>query len=169
MCDFFNKCLLFCYFLEVWTLNANHQFSLYYYDFMKSQYEFLTFIFIYTTGYFIMIVKAPFQLVSSELLKQTKKQNNDVKNTFQKGADWFCVMVGYANGSVGFYTNDGHLLLMEKFDDKPVLKISCHTGMYGTLPDDVYILYASSECIVAGPALFKTLRRAKTQLARGKP
>lgn len=57
---------------------------------------------------------------------------------------------------------------MEKLDEKPVMKISCHTGTYGTLPDDVHILFQTCECIVSGPSLFQTLRIAKSQLARGK-
>ncbi|KAI5632356.1 rab3 GTPase-activating protein regulatory subunit [Phthorimaea operculella] len=84
----------------------------------------------------------------------------------QNGPDWFCIIVGFKNGSVGFYTNTGHLLLMEKLDEKPVMKISCHTGTYGTLPDDIHILFQSSEYIIAGSSLFQTLRNAKAQLAK---
>lgn len=86
----------------------------------------------------------------------------------QRGPDWYCILVGFINGSVGFYTNTGHLLLLEKFDESTVLKITCHTGTFGTLPDDICILYESSECIVSGSSLFKTLRYAKAQLAKGK-
>lgn len=75
--------------------------------------------------------------------------------------------MGFKNGSVGFYTNTGHLLLLEKLDDKPVVKISCHTGTYGTLQDDIHILFQNSECIVSGSSLFQTLRNAKAQLAKG--
>ncbi|XP_075974743.1 rab3 GTPase activating protein [Anticarsia gemmatalis] len=84
----------------------------------------------------------------------------------QNGPDWFCIIVGFKNGSVGFYTNTGHLLLLEKLEDKPVLKISCHTGTYGTLPDDVHILFQSCECIISGSSLFQVLRNAKAQLAK---
>ncbi|XP_028156168.1 rab3 GTPase-activating protein regulatory subunit [Ostrinia furnacalis] len=84
----------------------------------------------------------------------------------QNGPDWFCIIVGFKNGSVGFYTNTGHLLLLEKLDEKPVMKISCHTGTYGTLPDDIHILFPTCECIVSGTSLFQTLRNAKSQLAR---
>ncbi|XP_037975017.2 rab3 GTPase-activating protein regulatory subunit [Plutella xylostella] len=84
----------------------------------------------------------------------------------QNGADWFCIIVGYQNGSVGFYTHTGHLLLSEKLDEKPVMTISCHTGTYGTLPDDIYILFPNCECIITGNSLFQTLRFAKAQLAR---
>ncbi|KAJ8721530.1 hypothetical protein PYW07_002305 [Mythimna separata] len=84
----------------------------------------------------------------------------------QNGPDWFCIIVGFKNGSVGFYTNTGHLLLLEKLDEKPVLKISCHTGTYGTLPDDIHILFQSCECIISGSSLYQTLRNAKAQLAR---
>ncbi|XP_053612757.1 rab3 GTPase-activating protein non-catalytic subunit [Plodia interpunctella] len=84
----------------------------------------------------------------------------------QNGPDWFCVIVGFKNGSVGFYTNTGHLLLLEKLDDKPVMKITCHTGTYGTLPDDINILFQNSECIISGASLFQTLKIAKAQLAR---
>ncbi|KAM3964297.1 LOW QUALITY PROTEIN: rab3 GTPase activating protein [Aphomia sociella] len=84
----------------------------------------------------------------------------------QNVPDWFCIIVGFKNGSVGFYTNTGHLLLQEKLDDKPVMKITCHTGTYGTLPDDVHILFQSCECIITGASLFQTLKTAKAQLAR---
>ncbi|XP_026732336.1 rab3 GTPase-activating protein regulatory subunit [Trichoplusia ni] len=84
----------------------------------------------------------------------------------QNGPDWFCIIVGFKNGSVGFYTNTGHLMLLEKFDEKPVLKISCHTGTYGTLPDDIHILFQSSECIISASSLYQTLRNAKAHLAK---
>lgn len=84
----------------------------------------------------------------------------------QNGADWFCIIVGFKNGSVGFYTNTGHLLLLEKLDDRPVMKVSCHTGTYGTLPDDVHILFPTCECIISGTSLFQVLRNAKAQLAK---
>ncbi|CAB3223598.1 unnamed protein product [Arctia plantaginis] len=84
----------------------------------------------------------------------------------QNGPDWFCIIVGFKNGNVGFYTNTGHLLLLEKLDDKPVMKISCHTGTYGTLPDDVHILFQTCECIISGSSLFQVLRSAKAQLAK---
>ncbi|CAH0702462.1 unnamed protein product [Spodoptera exigua] len=84
----------------------------------------------------------------------------------QNGPDWFCIIVGFKNGSVGFYTDTGHLLLLEKLDDCPVMKISCHTGTYGTLPDDIHILFSTCECIVTGSSLYQTLRHAKAQLAR---
>lgn len=48
------------------------------------------------------------------------------------------------------------------------MTISCHTGTYGTLPDDIYILFPNCECIITGNSLFQTLRFAKAQLARGK-
>lgn len=76
-------------------------------------------------------------------------------------------MVGHQNGSIRFYTNTGHLLLHEKLDEKPVLKISCHTGTYGTLPDDVHILFQNSVCVLSGASLFLTLRNAKAQVAKG--
>ncbi|XP_049868218.1 rab3 GTPase-activating protein regulatory subunit [Pectinophora gossypiella] len=88
------------------------------------------------------------------------------QHSSQNGPDWFCIIVGFKNGSVGFYTNTGHLLLLEKLDEKPVLKISCHTGTYGTLPDDIHILFPTCECIVSGSGLFQTLRNAKAQLAK---
>lgn len=75
--------------------------------------------------------------------------------------------MGFKNGSVGFYTNTGHLLLLEKLDDKSVVKISCHTGTYGTLQDDIHILFQNCECIMSGSSLFQTLRNAKAQLAKG--
>lgn len=84
----------------------------------------------------------------------------------QNGPDWFCIIVGFKNGSVGFYTDTGHLLLLEKLDDCPVMKISCHTGTYGTLPDDIHILFSTCECIITGSSLYQTLRNAKAQLAR---
>lgn len=92
--------------------------------------------------------------------------NNPV-NLLQNGPDWYCIIVGFKNGTVGFYTNTGHLLLSEKLDDRPVTKITCHTGTYGTLPDDIYVLFQNCECIIPGSSLFQTLRYAKTQLARG--
>ncbi|XP_013187310.1 rab3 GTPase-activating protein non-catalytic subunit [Amyelois transitella] len=88
------------------------------------------------------------------------------KHSSQNVPDWFCIIVGFKNGSIGFYTNTGHLLLLEKLEDKPVMKITCHTGTYGTLSDDVIILFPNSECIVSGPSLFQTLKNAKAQLAR---
>ncbi|CAK1601081.1 unnamed protein product [Parnassius mnemosyne] len=84
----------------------------------------------------------------------------------QNGPDWFCIIVGFHNGSIGFYTNTGHLLLLEKLDEKPVMRISCHTGTFGTLPDDIHILYQGCICILSGSSLFQTLRNAKAQLAR---
>ncbi|XP_059049592.1 rab3 GTPase-activating protein non-catalytic subunit-like [Achroia grisella] len=88
------------------------------------------------------------------------------QHSSQNGPDWFCIIVGFKNGSVGFYTNTGHLLLLEKLEDKPVMKISCHTGTYGTLPDDIHILFQNCECIITGTSLFQTLKNAKAQLAR---
>ncbi|CAG4948739.1 unnamed protein product [Colias eurytheme] len=84
----------------------------------------------------------------------------------QNGPDWFCVIVGFVNGSVGFYTNTGHLLLLEKLEEKPVMKISCHTGTYGTLPDDIHILFQHCVYIISGSSLFPSLRNAKAQLAK---
>ncbi|RVE41337.1 hypothetical protein evm_014014 [Chilo suppressalis] len=84
----------------------------------------------------------------------------------QNGPDWFCIIVGFKNGNVAFYTDTGHLLLSEKLDDKPVMKITCHTGTYGTLPDDIHILFQTSQCIISGSTLFQTLRNAKSQLAK---
>lgn len=84
----------------------------------------------------------------------------------QSGPDWFCIIVGLTNGNVAFYTNTGHLLFKEKFDDNPVMKISCHTGTFGTLADDIIVLYQTSECIIAGGSLFQTLRYAKAQMAK---
>ncbi|XP_032515034.2 rab3 GTPase-activating protein non-catalytic subunit [Danaus plexippus] len=88
------------------------------------------------------------------------------QHSSQNGPDWFCIVVGFQNGSIGFYTNTGHLLLLEKLDDKPVLKISCHTGTYGTLPDDIHILFQSGVCVLSGSSLFQTLRNAKAQIAK---
>lgn len=84
----------------------------------------------------------------------------------QSGPDWFCIVVGFSNGSVGFYTNTGHLLLLEKLEDKHVLKISCNTGTYGIFPDDIHIHFESSVYVVSGSSLFQTLRNAKAQLAK---
>ncbi|XP_047990659.1 rab3 GTPase-activating protein regulatory subunit isoform X1 [Leguminivora glycinivorella] len=84
----------------------------------------------------------------------------------QNGPDWFCIIVGFNNGSVGFYTNTGHQLCLEKLDETPVLKISCHTGSYGTLPDDVHVLFSTCVCILTGASLFQLLRNAKAQLAK---
>lgn len=85
----------------------------------------------------------------------------------QNGPDWFCVVVGFKNGQIGFYTNTGHLLLLEKLDEKPVMKVSCHTGAYGTLPDDVHVLFDTCVCTISGASLFQTLRNAKAQRAKG--
>ncbi|XP_045532220.1 rab3 GTPase-activating protein regulatory subunit isoform X1 [Pieris brassicae] len=84
----------------------------------------------------------------------------------QNGPDWFCVIIGFNNGSVGFYTNTGHLLLLEKLDEKAVLKLSCHTGTYGTLPDDIHVLFQNCVYVITGSSLFPTLRSAKAQLAK---
>lgn len=86
---------------------------------------------------------------------------------FQNGPDWFCIIVGFNNGGVAFYTNTGHLLSLEKLDDLPVMRISCHTGSYGTLPDDIHVLFQTSVCIISGTSLFQLLRSAKAQLAKG--
>ncbi|XP_072938596.1 rab3 GTPase-activating protein non-catalytic subunit [Epargyreus clarus] len=88
------------------------------------------------------------------------------QHSSQNGPDWFCVIVGFQNGHIGFYTNTGHLLFHEKLDERPVIKISCHTGTYGTLPDDIHILFQSSVCVISGASLFQTLRSAKAQMAR---
>lgn len=77
------------------------------------------------------------------------------------------MIVGFINGSIGFYTNTGHLLLLEKLDEKAVMKLSCHTGTYGTLPDDIHVLCLSCVYVIAGSSLFPTLRSAKAQLAKG--
>nr|XP_026500575.1 rab3 GTPase-activating protein regulatory subunit isoform X2 [Vanessa tameamea] len=84
----------------------------------------------------------------------------------QNGPDWFCIVVGFINGSVGFYTNTGHLLLLEKLEERPVLRITCHTGTFGTLPDDIHIFFQSGVCVLSGSSLFQTLRNAKVQLAK---
>ncbi|CAK1540482.1 unnamed protein product [Leptosia nina] len=84
----------------------------------------------------------------------------------QSGPDWFCVIVGFVNGTVGFYTNTGHLLLLEKLDDKPVIKLSCHTGTYGTMPDDIHVLFCHCVCVIPGTTLFQTLRNAKAHQAK---
>ncbi|CAG9785571.1 unnamed protein product [Diatraea saccharalis] len=84
----------------------------------------------------------------------------------QNGPDWFCVIVGFKNGNIAFYTDTGHLLLSEKLDEKPVMKVSCHTGTYGTLPDDIHVLFQTCQCIISGSSLFQTLRNAKSQLAK---
>lgn len=47
------------------------------------------------------------------------------------------------------------------------MKISCHTGTYGTLPDDIHILFPTCECVISGGGLFQTLRNAKAQIAKG--
>ncbi|KAL4715515.1 hypothetical protein ACJJTC_009141 [Scirpophaga incertulas] len=84
----------------------------------------------------------------------------------QNGPDWFCIIVGFKNGAIAFYTNTGHMLFTEKFEDKAVTKISCHTGTYGTLPDDIHILFSTCQCIITGSSLFQLLRNAKSQLAK---
>ncbi|KAI8422328.1 hypothetical protein MSG28_006198 [Choristoneura fumiferana] len=58
------------------------------------------------------------------------------------------------------------LLSMEKLDELPVMRISCHTGSYGTLPDDIHVLFQTSVCIISGTSLFQLLRSAKAQLAK---
>ncbi|CAF4847792.1 unnamed protein product [Pieris macdunnoughi] len=104
--------------------------------------------------------------LSSEITSILAVTLCSTQQSSQNGPDWFCVIIGFNNGSVGFYTNTGHLLLLEKLDEKAVLKLSCHTGTYGTLPDDIHVLFQNCVYVITGSSLFPTLRSAKAQLAK---
>lgn len=82
-------------------------------------------------------------------------------------SDWVCIAVGFRSGDVGFYTEQGQLLLSEKLEDSPVLSIKCYTGRYGNESDELSVVYGKAICRLASSNLLQLLCYARVQLARG--
>ncbi|XP_077284837.1 rab3 GTPase activating protein [Arctopsyche grandis] len=83
-------------------------------------------------------------------------------------SDWLCIIVGFSTGEVGFYTDQGQLLILEKLDDSPVLQLKCHTGQHSSDTDEVYVIFSESICCLAATSLLQTLRYARVQLAKAR-
>ncbi|XP_071454770.1 rab3 GTPase-activating protein non-catalytic subunit [Hetaerina americana] len=90
------------------------------------------------------------------------------------GADWTCIVIGYSSGFVGFYTENGSLIISEQFHEEPVLKLKCHSHIPATYPgeieqqEELLIVYQSAVVSLNGFALFQTLRGCRSHLAKVK-
>ncbi|XP_046388410.1 rab3 GTPase-activating protein non-catalytic subunit isoform X2 [Ischnura elegans] len=90
------------------------------------------------------------------------------------GADWTCIVVGYSSGFVGFYTENGSLIISEQFHEEPVVKLKCHSHIAPSYPgeiehqEELIIVYQSAVVSLNGFALFQTLRGCRSHLAKVK-
>ncbi len=86
--------------------------------------------------------------------------------------DWTCIMVGFDNGNVRFYTENGTLLITQMFHDEKVLKIKCRTYEpvkyigWVSQPEEVEILYENKILVcIDGANLFHYLRATRKYAA----
>lgn len=88
------------------------------------------------------------------------------------GPDWTCIVVGFNNGILRFYTEKGALLLKQQLNHEPILGIKCQSSSAQRhsnskqLLEELYIIYRSSICIIQGFTLFSILRACRNHLAR---
>lgn len=98
-----------------------------------------------------------------------------IECVFQVGPDWTCIVLGFESGSVRFYTEKCDLLLYEQLHNETVSSLRCQS-QHSPRPDintefrveELYVSYPSCVCVIAGNALFASLRTSRTQLAVGK-
>lgn len=93
----------------------------------------------------------------------------------QVGPDWICIALGFESGNVRFYTDNGQLLFQEQIHYERVCGIKCQSqhsprpDINSMLqPEEVYVQYPNTICVIAGSNLFSTLRNCRSQLAIGK-
>lgn len=91
----------------------------------------------------------------------------------QTGPDWTCVVLGFKSGKVRYYTEYLSLLFEEQYHENSVTNIKCQSqhsprpDLSSELkPEEVYIVYESVVCILAGTQLFTALRNCRNQLAK---
>ncbi|KAJ8913603.1 hypothetical protein NQ315_013425 [Exocentrus adspersus] len=89
------------------------------------------------------------------------------------GPDWTCILVGYDSGFVRFYTEHCELLMEEQFHSENITSVKCqsqHSPRPDISPDlhpeEIYVQYQSTMCVINGTHLFPHLRNCHNQLAR---
>jgi hypothetical protein len=65
-----------------------------------------------------------------------------------------------------FLQNSG-LLLSELLHNEPVTHLKCQSFEAQERSEELYVMYPSAVCVLAGLGLFQTLRACRSQLARG--
>lgn len=94
----------------------------------------------------------------------------DPNGNSRLGSDWNCIIVGFDSGHVRFYTENCDLLYEEQFHAENITTIKCrsqHNPRSDLLPnlhpEEIYIQYQSTICVLKGPQLFSTLRQCLSQ------
>ncbi|XP_056636903.1 rab3 GTPase-activating protein non-catalytic subunit [Diorhabda sublineata] len=94
----------------------------------------------------------------------------DQNGNSRLGADWNCIIVGFDSGHVRFYTENCDLIFEEQFHAENITTIKCrsqHNPRSDLLPnlhpEEIYIQYQSTLCVLKGPQLFSTLRHCRSQ------
>ncbi|XP_022162830.1 rab3 GTPase-activating protein non-catalytic subunit isoform X1 [Myzus persicae] len=97
----------------------------------------------------------------------------DTKLSTHCSPEWFCIAIGFSNGFVKFYTEDGDLLLSQLFHNSAVLKLRCQSHQPAKInpptveqPEEIAILYSKVMCTVVGTIFINSLRSCKNQLAK---
>lgn len=94
------------------------------------------------------------------------------KKTSPGAPDWTCVILGFNDGQVKMYTENGSLLISQMFHNQPVKAIKCRsyqpaaTAMKHDQLEEVFILYQTVLVTMDGFGLFQTLRGCRSHIAR---
>lgn len=94
------------------------------------------------------------------------------KKTSPGAPDWTCVILGFIDGQVKMYTENGSLLISQMFHNQPVKAIKCRsyqpaaTAMKHDQLEEVFILYQTVLVTMDGFGLFQTLRGCRSHIAR---
>lgn len=87
--------------------------------------------------------------------------------------DWTCVVIGFSDGYVRMYTENGSILIGQMFHDQPVSAFKCRSYKAATSQnehdqlEEVFILYETVLVTIDGFGLFQTLRGCRSRIARG--
>ncbi|ODN02339.1 Rab3 GTPase-activating protein non-catalytic subunit [Orchesella cincta] len=94
------------------------------------------------------------------------------KKTSPGAPDWTCVILGFSNGEVRMYTENGSLLINQMFHNQPVKAIKCRsyqpapTAMKHDQLEEIFVLYHTVLVTMDGFGLFQTLRGCRNHIAR---
>lgn len=94
------------------------------------------------------------------------------KKTSPGAPDWTCVILGFNDGQVKMYTENGSLLISQMFHNQPVKAIKCRSyqpavsAMKHDQLEEVFILYQTVLVTMDGFGLFQTLRGCRSHIAR---
>ncbi|EFA10326.1 rab3 GTPase-activating protein non-catalytic subunit [Tribolium castaneum] len=87
--------------------------------------------------------------------------------------DWTCILLGFESGFVRFYTENCELLLEEQLHNEVITSIKCrsqHNPRPDIAPDlhpeEIYVQYQSTVCVISGNQLFPILRSCRSDLAK---